>query len=46
MEHRVFKCLSGYFHILGGTISSNNQKKEDLLIDALSRKSKKIKLKK
>ena len=25
----------GYFHILGGTISSNNQNKEDLLINSL-----------
>jgi len=32
----------GYFHILGGTISSsNNQKKEDLLIDSLVERVKK-----
>ena len=33
----------GYFHILGGTISSsNNQKKEDLLINSLADRIKKI----
>jgi len=31
----------GYFHILGGTISSNNQNKEDLLINSLVEKAKK-----
>ena len=31
----------GYFHILGGTISSNNSNKEDLLIGALVEKVKK-----
>ena len=31
----------GYFHILGGTISSNNQKKEDLLISSLVERVKK-----
>ncbi len=35
----------GYFHILGGTISSlNNQKKEDLLIDSLVERIKKEKI--
>ena len=35
----------GYFHILGGTISSsNNQKKEDLLIDSLVERVKKEKI--
>jgi len=35
----------GYFHILGGTISSsNNQKKEELLIDALIERVKKEKI--
>ena len=35
----------GYFHILGGTISSsNNQKKEELLIDALVGRVKKEKI--
>ena len=27
--------FQGYFHILGGTISSTNQRKEDLLINSL-----------
>ena len=32
----------GYFHILGGTLSSlNNEKKEDLLIDSLVERVKK-----
>ena len=36
----------GYFHILGGTISSsNNQKKEDLLINSLVERVKKDKIK-
>ena len=35
----------GYFHILGGTISTNNQNKEDLLINALVDRVKKEKLK-
>ncbi len=35
----------GYFHILGGTISSsNNQKKEELLIDSLVERVKKDKI--
>ena len=34
----------GYFHILGGTISSNNQSKEDLLINALVDRVKKEKI--
>ncbi len=35
----------GYFHILGGTISSsNNEKKEDLLIDSLVERIKKEKI--
>tara|TARA_B100000700_G_C15026060_1_gene848196 strand:+ start:2030 stop:2635 length:606 start_codon:yes stop_codon:yes gene_type:complete len=34
----------GYFHILGGTISSNNQNKADLLIDALVDRVKKKKI--
>ena len=35
----------GYFHILGGTISSsNNQKKEELLIDSLVERVKKHKI--
>ena len=34
----------GYFHILGGTISSNNQNKKDLLIDALVNRVKKQKI--
>ena len=34
----IFK---GYFHILGGTISSAGQKKEDLLIDSLVERVKK-----
>ena len=33
--------LSGYFHILGGTISSVGQKKEDLLINSLVERVKK-----
>ena len=32
----------GYFHILGGTISSAGQKKEDLLINSLVERVKKI----
>ena len=36
----------GYFHILGGTISSNNQNKADLLIDALVDRVKKKKSRK
>ncbi len=35
---------NGYFHILGGTISSNNQNKADLLIDALVERVKKQKI--
>ena len=31
----------GYFHILGGTISSSGQRKEDLLIDSLVERAKK-----
>ena len=34
----------GYFHILGGTISSNNSNKEDLLIGALVERVKKDKI--
>ena len=34
----------GYFHILGGTISTNNQNKEDLLINALVDRVKKEKI--
>ena len=37
----IFK---GYFHILGGTISSIGQRKEDLLIDALAERVKKDKI--
>ena len=37
----VFK---GYFHILGGTLSSVGQKKEDLLINSLVDKVKKEKI--
>jgi len=37
----IFK---GYFHILGGTISSIGQRKEDLLIDALVERVKKDKI--
>ena len=33
--------LSGYFHILGGTISSVDKKKEDLLINSLVERVKK-----
>ena len=34
--------FQGYFHILGGTIdNSNNQRKEDLLIDSLAQRVKK-----
>ena len=33
--------FSGYFHILGGTISSVGQKKEDLLINSLVERVKK-----
>ena len=37
--------FQGYFHILGGTISnSNNQRKEDLLIDSLIGRIKKNKI--
>ena len=37
--------FQGYFHILGGTISnSNNQRKEDLLIDSLIERIKKNKI--
>ena len=37
--------FQGYFHILGGTISnSNNQRKEDLLIDSLIGRIKKKKI--
>ena len=36
--------FQGYFHILGGTISSNNQNKEELLIDALINRVKKEKI--
>jgi recombination protein RecR len=32
---------SGYFHILGGTLSSSGQRKEDLLIDSLVERAKK-----
>ena len=38
--------FQGYFHILGGTISSNNINKDELLIDALVERVKKKKLKK
>ena len=34
----------GYFHILGGTISSNSQNKDELLIDALVERIKKEKI--
>ena len=34
----------GYFHILGGTISSNNLNKDELLIDALVERVKKEKI--
>ena len=34
----------GYFHILGGTISSAGQKKEDLLIDSLVERVEKDKI--
>ena len=34
----------GYFHILGGTISSNNQNKEELLVDALVNRVKREKI--
>ena len=34
----------GYFHILGGTISSNNLNKDELLIDALIKRVKKEKI--
>jgi recombination protein RecR len=37
----IFK---GYFHILGGTISSVGTRKEDLLIDSLVRRVKKDKI--
>ena len=36
--------FNGYFHILGGTISSAGQKKEDLLIDSLVERVKKDKI--
>ena len=35
MEHRKLSIYAGYFHILGGTITSVGQRKEDLLIDSL-----------
>ena len=36
MVNRKLKyIIKGYFHILGGTISSVGQRKEDLLIDSL-----------
>ena len=34
----------GYLHILGGTISSNNQNKEELLVDALVNRVKREKI--
>ena len=34
----------GYFHILGGTISSNNQNKEELLVNALVNRVKREKI--
>ena len=37
----IFK---GYFHILGGTISSVGQKKSDLLINSLTERVKKDKI--
>ena len=36
--------FQGYFHILGGTISSAGQKKEDLLINSLAERVKKDKI--
>ena len=36
--------FDGYFHILGGTISSSGQKKEDLLINSLVNRVKKNKI--
>ncbi len=36
-----YNIFSGYFHILGGTISSVGQKKEDLLISSLVERVKK-----
>jgi recombination protein RecR len=36
--------FDGYFHILGGTISSSGQKKEDLLINSLVNRVKKDKI--
>ena len=36
--------FQGYFHILGGTIMSNNSNKEELLIDALVERVKKEKI--
>ena len=38
--------FQGYFHILGGTISSVGQRKEDLLINSLVERVIEIKLKK
>ena len=36
--------FDGYFHILGGTVSSSGQKKEDLLINSLVNRVKKDKI--
>ena len=36
--------FNGYFHILGGTIASSGQKKEDLLINSLVNRVKKDKI--
>ena len=38
------KIFNGYFHILGGTISSAGQKKEDLLVNSLVERVKKDKI--
>ena len=38
------KIFNGYFHILGGTISSAGQRKEDLLINSLVQRVKKDKI--
>ena len=35
MVYRNSNIYKGYFHILGGTISSVGQRKEDLLINSL-----------
>ena len=44
MEYRVISIYKGYFHILGGTISSNSANKDELLISSLVERIKEEKI--